>query len=186
MKNQSSINLPQHIENYSISSTNIIQWKSQGFANNTSELMDLISKEKSDVLCIHEAMLSSQPNFNLRYSNGLFKGGHKNQRTHGRVANFIHENVPYWNLTLNISLQSIAARINIGSDVIEVSIYNSRSHDISEKLLSNLFQQLTKSVIMTGDFNSYKQTLGSPVNDNRGDKVFTAHPILECHRQSFM
>ena len=54
-----------------------------------------------------------------------------------------------------------------------VSIYNSRSHDISENLLSTLFQQLPKPVILTGDFNIYNQIRGSQVNDNGGDKVLS-------------
>ena len=131
-------------------------------------------------------------------------------------------NIPYQKFTLNPPQQAMTARINIGRDVTIVSLYNSRSHDISENVLSTLFQQLPKPVTLTGDFNSYNQIRGSPVNDNRGDKVltfndknrinnlnygghtrtsvtsksavdltlastfFTAHPILECHRQSFM
>ena len=51
-----------------------------------------------------------------------------------------------------------------------VSINSSRSHDTDENLLSTLFQQLPKPVTLTGDFNSYNQTWGSQVNDNRGQK----------------
>ena len=53
------------------------------------------------------------------------------------------------------------------------SIYSSQSHDISENLLSTIFQQLPNPLIMTGDFNSFDQIWGSPVNDNRGDNVLS-------------
>ena len=115
-------------------------------------------------------MLSKQTNFNLKNHTGLFKEWHTNIRAHGGVAIFIHETIPYQKVTLNTPLQAIAARINIGRDVTIVSIYNSRSHDINENLLSTLFQQLPKPVILTGDFNSYIQIRWSMKNDNRGDE----------------
>ena len=74
---------------------------------------------------------------------------------------------------LNTQLQVITARINIGRDLTIVSFCNSRSQDISENLLSTLFQQLPNPVILTGDFSRFKQIRGSLVNDNRGDKVLT-------------
>ena len=56
-----------------------------------------------------------------------------------------------------------------------VSIYNSRCHNISNTLLSALFQQLPKTVILTVDFNSYHQIGKNPTNNNR-----------ECQVQSFI
>ena len=135
--------------------------------------MDIIAKEKPDVLCIQETMLSKQTNFNLKNYNGLIKEGHTNIRAHGGVGIFIYETIPYQKLTLNTPLQTIAARINIGRDVTLTIVYieTSRNHDINENLLSTLFQQLPNPVILTGDFNSYNQIWGSPVNDNLGDKA---------------
>ena len=52
-----------------------------------------------------------------------------------------------------------------------VSIYNSGSCDMSDDLLSTLFQRLPEPVVLTGDFSSYVQIWGGPVNDNRGDGV---------------
>ena len=72
---------------------------------------------------------------------------------------------------MNAPIQPIAARINIGIEVTIVSIYNSRSQEISESLLSTLFHQLPKPVLLTGDFNSYNQAWGSPENDARGFEV---------------
>ena len=103
--------------------------------------------------------------------NGLFEEVHTNHRAHGRVAIFIHYTIPHQKVILKSPLQAIAARINIGRDVTIVSIYNSRSHDISENLLSTLFQQLPKPVILTGDFKSCHQIWGGLANDNRGCQV---------------
>ena len=144
-----------------------MQLNSHGFANKKTELIDLISKEKPDVLCIQENMLSKHTNLNLKKYNGLFKEGHTNYRAHEGVPIFIHETIHYQNLILNTPLQAIAARINKGRDVSIVSIYNSLSRDISESLLSALFQNLPKPVMLTGDFKSYHQIWGNPANDNR-------------------
>ena len=109
--------------------------------------MDLISREKLEVLCIQETRLSKKTNSNLKNYNGLFKEGHTNYRAHRGVAFFIHEIIPYQKLILNTPLQAGRARFNIGKDVTIISIYNSRSHDISENLLSIIFQQLHKPVV---------------------------------------
>ena len=103
--------------------------------------MYLISKEKPDVLCIQETMLSKQTNFNLKNYGGLFKEGHTKIRAHRGVAIFIHETITHQKLLLNTPLQATAAKINIGRHVTIVSIYNSRSHVINENLLSTLLQE---------------------------------------------
>ena len=100
-------------------------------------------------------MLLKQRSLNLKNYNSLLKEGHTNYRAYGRLAIFIHETIPYQKLILNTPLQALAARINIGRDVTIVSIYNSRSHAISENLLSTLFQQIPKPLILTGELNSY-------------------------------
>ena len=67
----------------------------QGIANKKEELVDLIGKEKPDVLCIQKTMLSKQTIFNLKNYNGLFKEGHTNIRAHREVAILIRETIPY-------------------------------------------------------------------------------------------
>ena len=65
-----------------------------------------------------------------------------NIRAHGEVAIFIHETISYQKVILNTQLQEIAARTNMGRDVTIVSIYNPRSHNIRENLVSTLIQHL--------------------------------------------
>ena len=60
--NQSS----PHIEDFRNSSTSKLQMNSQAIANKKAYLVDLINKEKPDVLCIQETMLSKQTSFNLK------------------------------------------------------------------------------------------------------------------------
>ena len=63
--------------------------------------------------------------------------------------------------------------MKIGRDVTIVSFYNSRSNTISEYLISTLFQQLPKPLILTGDFNSFHQIWRSPANGNCGCQVLS-------------
>ena len=83
-----ALNLPPVISNFSISSTNITQWKMK------AGLVDLIAIEKPEVLCIQETMLPKQSNFNLNNYNGIFKEGNTNFQTLGGIAIFIYENIP--------------------------------------------------------------------------------------------
>ena len=76
--------------------------------------------------------------FDFKYYNRLFKEGNTNHRAHGGVAIFIHEAIACQNLTLKTPLQALEAVINMRRDVTIVFIYNSRSHDMSEKILSTL------------------------------------------------
>ena len=116
-------------------------------------------------------MLSKQTNLNIKNYDGLFKEGHINRRAHGGIPILIHDNILLNEITINTPLQTVAARINIRIDVTIVSIYISRSDDISENLLTTLFHQLPKPVILTGNFNSYNQRWGSLEVDVRGVKV---------------
>ena len=171
MLSQSRIKFSPQIQDFSFSSTYIIQFNIRGKGNKKQELVGIIAKRKSDVLCNQETILSKQTNSKLMNYTGLFKEGHTNIRAHGGVAILIHETIPHQKVTLNSQLHAIAARINIGRNVTIVSIYISRSHVISGKLLSTVFQQRPKPVISTGYFNIYNQIWGSLVNDDRGDKV---------------
>ena len=132
--------------------------------------MDLTSI-KTEVICIQETTLKNQTKFNFKYYSGLFKEGQTNCRAYGGVANFIHKTITYQKITLEAPPQTLAARNNLGTDVTIVSIYNTLSHDESEKLLSTLFQQLPEPVVLTGDFNSYHQIWRNPLNDNRRCQV---------------
>ena len=84
-----------------MSSTNVIQWNIQGISQKKQELVDLIAKEKSAILCIQETMLSKQTNFSIKNYNGLFKEEHISCRAHGGVAFFIHSNIPFKEIIIN-------------------------------------------------------------------------------------
>ena len=150
---------------------NIVQWNIQGISNKKQELLDIISKIKPEILSIQETMLRKDTNFSLKHYNWIFKEGHTNRRAHGGVALFIHESIPYQDIKLNTPLQAVAVRANLGREITVVSVYNSRSHELSEELMTNLYRQLPKPIIITGDFNSYHEMWGNNSTDSRGHKV---------------
>ena len=59
----------------------------------------------------------------------------------------------------------------MGIEVTVFTIYYSISHVIEQQILTNLFQQITKPVFLTGDFNSYHEYWGNSSNDRRRNKV---------------
>ena len=53
-----------------------------------------------------------------------------------------------------------------------IIIYISRSHEINEQFLTDLFQQLPEPVKFKGVFNRYNEFWGNTSNDSRGNQVF--------------
>ena len=116
----------------------ILQWNCQGIGNKKSELCDIIERKKPDIICIQETMLSKNTQFGIKNYTMIHKEGHLSHNWHGGAAIFIHETVPTKVIQLNTSLQATAAQVNIGFLITIVSLYNSRSHEINERLLSEL------------------------------------------------
>ena len=66
----------------------------------------------------------------------------------------------------------VAAKMNLGIEVTVISIQNSRSHELPEYILRDLFQQIPKPLILTGDFSSYYENGINKSNDKRGKEIF--------------
>ena len=97
----------------------------------------------------------------------IHKKGHHRHEWHGGAAILIHETIPVKEIQLNAPLQAVAAQIIIGILIKTVSLYNSRIHEISERLLSELKNQLPPPVLITGDFNSYHPIWSFDTVDSR-------------------
>jgi len=116
-------------------------------------------------------MLQKDTSFKLTNYTGILKEGHFNRRSHGGVGIYLHESVPFREINLTSPIQAVAIQANLGTLITVVSIYNSRSHQLTTTLLNNILEQLPKPVILAGDFNSYHQAWGSPTTDTRGNQV---------------
>jgi ribonuclease HI len=94
--------------------------------------------------------------------------GHFNRRSHGGVALYIHESVPYSPIELNTPLQAVAINAQLHKPMTICSIYNSRSHELTSANLINLFNQLPQPVMILGDLNGYNRLWGGQTTDARG------------------
>ena len=83
------------------------------------------------------------------------------------VAIFIHEANPL-RKALNTPLHTVAFTATMGIELTVPTIYNSRSHEINEQLLTELIQQLPKPIFLTVDIKSYHKCLENRSNDSRG------------------
>jgi len=146
----------------------ILQWNSQGVANKKDELSDMIKSRKYTILAIQETMLSDNNRFRLPHFNCMRRPGHYNRRAHGGVAIFCHESVPATEIPITSQIQAVAVRVQLHKLITICCVYSSRSHNLSEQLLDDLYRQLPKPVIILGDFNSYNTLWGSPTSDARG------------------
>ena len=68
---------------------------------------------------------------------------------------------------LNTPMQAVATEIFISFTFPICNIYSSRSHNLNNQLLSNLFDQLPSPCLIFGDFNAYSIHWGSPSSDSR-------------------
>ena len=80
----------------------------------------------------------------------IHKEGHHRNEWHGGAAILVHETVPVKEIHLHTPLQAVAARVNIGLLIAIVSLNSSKSHEINERLLSKLKNQLPPPVLITG------------------------------------
>ena len=54
--------------------------------------------------------------------------------------------------------------MTMGIEATVATLYNSKSHEIYEQFLTDIFQQLTKPIFLTGDFNSSHEYWGNSSN----------------------
>lgn len=113
-------------------------------------------------------MLHQNNNFRISSYNSIGKSGHFNRSSHGGVALFIHNTVPYTQINLNTEMQAVAATVFIGRKITICSVYSSRAHRLTVPELTELIRQLPPPILITGDFNAYNPTWGSPTVDSRG------------------
>jgi len=149
----------------------ILQWNSQGVANKKDELCDMIQRGKYTILAVQETMLSDRHKFRLPNFQCIRRSGHYNRRAHGGVAVFYHDSVPAMEVSITSEIQAVAVRVQLHKLITICSVYSSRSHNISVRLLDDLYSQLPKPVIIMGDFNGYNHLWGSQSTDARGRDI---------------
>ena len=151
---------------------NVIQWNSQGIMSKKDELLQLVNDHQPMIIAIQETMLHQNNNFRLPNYSSVMKPGTFNRRSHGGVAIFVHESTPIYKIiNLQTPLQAVAIQVSLKCKLTICSIYNSRSHSLTEHLLTQLVQQLPPPILLLGDLDAYHPLWGSPEADTRGCRV---------------
>ena len=117
---------------------------------------------KPCVIPVQETLQSS--NFLSKFGGycSLSKEGHFNRRYQGGVAMYIHSSLPYEELSINTSLQVVAARIQVEHHklVIFASIYIPGSYEVTKQQLLDMINQLPKPMVIMGDVNAHSEQWG--------------------------
>lgn len=149
----------------------ILQWNCQGYRSKREEILKLIHSLNPLIVALQETMTGDYQKMALPNYNCERKSGHFNRRNHGGVALFVHETIPYRAIHLNTELQAVAISAHLNKTITICSLYNSRSHNITDALLDQLFLQLPHPVLIVGDFNAYNPLWGSVSLDARGSII---------------
>lgn len=151
-------------------STKIIYWNAQALGQKRSELIQLITHLKIDIVLINETHLNSKnkftfPNF-ITYRNDRKIAGRSN---YGGTAILIHRNIVH--SPFNISTKSIentVIHINInGVDLRLVSVYKSPGNVLNNSDLDSLLDT-SADVIIAGDLNAKNKRWHSSITNPAG------------------
>ena len=149
----------------------IMQWNAQGIAGKKDEVLDYISKYKIDIIAIQETKLFGDREIKIPKYNIEKLDGHWNRMAHGGLATYVHNEIPYKRIPINVPMQALAIRVQLSSLITICNVYSPRSHQLSEQILEDLLAQLPSPVLILGDFNAYHELWGDRAADARGNVI---------------
>ena len=158
--------------------TTLLQWNSQGLRNKKDELASLIQLHSPSVIGIQETKFHASTSFSLPHFSCIRRDGHFNVTSHGGVALFIHESIPFRPLHLACELQAVAAVVQLRTPTSICCVYASRSHPLTRDTLLEIINALPPPLIIMGDFNSYNTLWGCDTTDARGRLLENA--LIDC------
>ena len=86
----------------------------------------------------------------------------------GRSSIIINNNIPHSEITLNTNMQAVAISATLHKTITVCSVYIPQNEEPKELELNNLLEQLPRSFIIMGDFNSHNEIWGSKKTDKKG------------------
>jgi len=147
-----------------------IQWNVQGVNTSKQDIIKLVDETNPTIIAVQETFLANDYVAKIAGYNCICKQGHYNRRYHGGVALYIHVSCPYNELTVNSTLQVVAATVNVDrrKTVTIASIYIPGATQVTEADLTNIIFQLPRPYILMGDFNAHHTMWGNSSTDRRG------------------
>nr|CAI5843114.1 unnamed protein product [Callosobruchus analis] len=153
---------------------NILQWNVLSLNKRKSDLIDLITKEKVDIIVLCEIWLKDDAAINLKGFNCI----QKNRRDgKGGVAILIAKDLKFKNININPTFNQA---IEVCAMFIEqlgltiVSIYKPPNKSVSVEDWENFFSQFSGDTLFCGDFNCHHTLWGSAQDQNNGKRLVQA------------
>jgi len=149
----------------------LIQWNCQGISTSKEDLLKLIDQYKPLVIAIQETFLGNDFMITLPGYNAIVKQGHYNNRFHGGVVLFIHNDCPYTRLDIDSQYQIVAARVSVNrmQCITVASVYIPGREAISIETMNALLDTLPQPRMLLGDFNAHHGMWGTQRTSRRGE-----------------
>ena len=138
----------------------IIQWNIRGARVNYCELLLLITKYCPAIICLQETHLKNNTSINMKnyYSYNYIK--QYTDRFYGGLSIIIN-NIPHSEITLNTNMQAVTISATLHKTITVCSVYIPPNEEPKELELNKLIEQLPRSFVIMGDFNSHNEIWGS-------------------------
>ena len=149
----------------------IISWNCNGVYQHLEDLYLLLSLYNPSVLCLQESHLKNNQLLNISSYKIIKSVPPDNYWTCGGVASAVHNNLSFCEISLNTSLQAVAATVYFKSPLTICSIYLPPNVDVSHEEFQALISALPKPFIICGDFNAHSPYWGSNKTNTRGQII---------------
>ena len=147
----------------------ILQWNCRGFNANFNEVGLLSQRYNPQAICLQETLLQDADNIEFRGFTLLktFSG----IGPHGGSSILIRQGVLHSPVNLTTNLQAVAFRLTLHVAVTLCSLYIPPSHNIQQRELDSLVNQLPAPFIIMGDLNGHNPLCGSNDTNNKGKHI---------------
>ena len=158
------------IQIYTILMANtLLQWNCRGLKANFNEVGLLSERYNPQAICLQETLLQDTDNIDFRGFTLLntFSG----IGPHGGSSILIRQGVLHSPVNLTTNLQAVAVRLTLHVAVTLCSLYIPPSHNIQQRELDSLVNQLPTPFIIMGDLNGHNPLWGSNDTNNKGKHI---------------
>ena len=134
--------------------------------------------------CLQETLFGAQER---RASQGfsIFSKLDQNHGHHG-AAMLVHNSRHHYPFTLQENLQAVAVQVQLKRKYTICSLYLSRSENIQDNDIVDLFDQLPEPSLVLGDFNARHAMWGDSERNNNGAMMESLLPrlnVITIYRQ---
>ena len=149
-----------------------------GIRANYKELLQLLNKYNSKIVCLQETFLKDKNQLNIKHFQSYnHKDGH---RATGGASILIRKDRPQQQINIDSECQVIAVKTTLHKPVNICFIYIPPHVPINDKKLNKLIEQFPKPHILLGDLNSHNIIWGCLKTNKKGtdpEKVINSNNL---------